>query len=174
MSTVPAGIVPRWEWRTFGERFGEADARLAALAADSARDSDEVYFLSTDSDASGKLRDGAMDVKQLQRVEADGLELWLPVMKAAFPLAAVDVAEVLSTLGVTAAPPLARDRYTQEELESEIVRPSAGLRVVHVHKRRAHYVVDGCMVELTEIRADDVATRTLALESPDRSEERRV
>ena len=24
-------IVPRWEWRTFGETFGEAEERLAEL-----------------------------------------------------------------------------------------------------------------------------------------------
>jgi exopolyphosphatase/guanosine-5'-triphosphate,3'-diphosphate pyrophosphatase len=167
MSTLPSGIVPRWEWRTFGEHVANADARLAALEPDSVRDSDETYFLSTNSDASVKLRDGVMDVKQLQQVDADGLELWLPVMKAAFPLSADDVGSVLSTLGVTVAPPLARDRYALEEFESELVRPSGDLRVAHVRKRRAHYVVDECMVELTEIRVDDAASRTLALESPD-------
>ena len=167
MSTIPSGIVPRWEWRTVGEHFGNANARLAALDASNVRDSDEVYFLSTNSDASVKLRDGVMDVKQLQQVDAEGLELWLPVMKAAFPLSADDVASVLSTLGVTVAPPLARDHYTLEEFESELVGPSEELQVVHVHKRRAHYLVDECMVELTDIRVDDVVSHTLALESPD-------
>lgn len=167
MITVPSGVVPRWEWRTFGEHFGDADARLAALEANDVRDSDEVYFLSTNSDASVKLRDRLMDVKQLQQVDAEGLELWLPVMKAAFPLPADDVASVLSTLGVTVAPPLARDHYTLDEFESELVAPSDDLQAVHVHKRRAHYLVDECMVELTDIRVDDVASHTLALESPD-------
>src|SRR5262245_93403 len=129
MSTIPSGIVPRWEWRTFGEQFGNANARLAALEADNVRVSDEVYFLSTDSDASVKLRDGVMDVKQLQQVDAEGLELWLPVMKAAFPLSADDVASVMSTLGVTVAP-LARDHYTLEAFESELVRASEELPVV--------------------------------------------
>ena len=167
MTTIPSGIVPRWEWRTFGDHFGNAVAALAALDPDSVGESDEVYLLSTGSDASVKLRDGVMDVKQLQQVDAEGLELWLPVMKAPFPLPAGEVASVMSTLGVTAAPPLGRDHYTFEELDSELVRPSGELRAVHVHKRRAHYLVDECMVELTDIRADDVAGRTLALESPD-------
>jgi exopolyphosphatase / guanosine-5'-triphosphate,3'-diphosphate pyrophosphatase len=166
MSTTPSGIVPRWEWRTFGEHFGNANARLAALDASDVRDSDEVYFLSRHSDASVKLRDGVMDVKQLQEVDAERLELWLPVMKAAFPLSSDDVASVLSKLGVTVAP-LGRDHYTLDEFESELVRPSEDLQVVHVHKRRAHYLVDECMVELTDIWVDDVASHTLALESPD-------
>jgi exopolyphosphatase/guanosine-5'-triphosphate,3'-diphosphate pyrophosphatase len=166
MSTIPSGIVPRWEWRTFGEQFGNANASLAALEASNVRDSDEVYLLSTNSDASVKVRDGVMDVKQLQQVDAEGLELWLPVMKAAFPLSADDVASVLSTLGVTVAP-LARDHYTLEAFESELVRASEELQTVDVHKQRAHYSVDECMVELTAIRVGDVATHTLALESPD-------
>jgi hypothetical protein len=24
-------IIPRWEWRTFGQRFGAADAKFSAL-----------------------------------------------------------------------------------------------------------------------------------------------
>ena len=38
------GIVPRWEWRTF-EPFGDAERRLAALAAAPAAASDEMYVL---------------------------------------------------------------------------------------------------------------------------------
>src|SRR5690606_4415006 len=40
---------------------------------------------------------------------------------------------------------------------------------VRVHKRRRHYVVDGCMVELTDLRTADRATRTLAVEAEDPS-----
>ena len=28
-----AGIIPRWEWRTFGTRFGAADATFAAMSS---------------------------------------------------------------------------------------------------------------------------------------------
>jgi hypothetical protein len=28
---VPTAIVPRWEWRTFGEHFGDADEPLSRL-----------------------------------------------------------------------------------------------------------------------------------------------
>ena len=79
-------IVPRWEWRTFGERFGTADdaaGRRSTPARSS--ESDELYLLSVHSDASVKVRDGLMDVKHLQRVDDHGLELWIPVMKAALP-----------------------------------------------------------------------------------------
>ena len=94
-----AGVVPRWEWRSFGDRFDDADELLAGLAADRVQESDEVYFLSLNSDASVKVRDGLMDVKRLVQVDEQGLELWTPVMKAGFPLSATDAAAVLECVG---------------------------------------------------------------------------
>jgi hypothetical protein len=45
-AAVPAaGTGLRWEWRTFGQRFGKADARFAELTPTGASDSDETYFL---------------------------------------------------------------------------------------------------------------------------------
>ena len=42
------------------------------------QESDEIYLLSEESDASVKVRDGLMDVKQLEAVDDDGLEQWRP------------------------------------------------------------------------------------------------
>src|SRR6187551_57504 len=84
-------IVPRWEWRTFGEPLTSAEHVLDDHEMQSDHVSDEVYLLSLQSDASVKVRDGLMDVKHLRDVDPDGLELWLPVMKGAFPLPAADV-----------------------------------------------------------------------------------
>jgi len=67
-------IVPRWEWRTFGEEFGRAETLLAEAAAERVHESDETYLLSPGCDASVKVRDGLMDVKLLERVSDDGLE----------------------------------------------------------------------------------------------------
>ena len=41
-----SAIVPRWEWRTFGQRFDTADRYLEALTADLVQNSDEQYLLS--------------------------------------------------------------------------------------------------------------------------------
>ena len=81
-------IIPRWEWRTFGESFGPAEERFAALKPKRVEDSDETYLLSTRSDASVKIRGGVMDVKHLEAVNDDGLEQWLPILKGGFPLRA--------------------------------------------------------------------------------------
>jgi exopolyphosphatase/guanosine-5'-triphosphate,3'-diphosphate pyrophosphatase len=38
-------IRPRWEWRSFGRRFGAAEARLARLTPSGVQESDEIYLL---------------------------------------------------------------------------------------------------------------------------------
>ena len=89
---MPGPIVPRWEWRTFGERFGDAESRLAARPRERVQESDELYLLSVERATSSRSATGCMDVKHLEQVDDDGLEQWMPVMKAAFPLPAADVA----------------------------------------------------------------------------------
>jgi exopolyphosphatase/guanosine-5'-triphosphate,3'-diphosphate pyrophosphatase len=159
-------IVPRWEWRTFGEPFDTARELLATVTADRVHESDEVYLLSAQGDASVKVRDELMDVKQLEQVNEDGLELWKPTLKASFPLSADDAAAVLTALNVP-VPALERDEYSLDEVESELIHPNPDLRALRVHKRRNRYVVDECMVELSELSADDSSIHTLAIESPD-------
>ena len=161
-----AEIVPRWEWRTFGESFGVADETFAALAPERVVESHELYLLSGESDASVKVRDELMDVKQLQHVDSGGLEQWAPVMKGAFPLPAADVGAVFAAMRV-AAPPLDRAAYTFAELVDELVRPNDNLLTVNVHKRRARYTLAGCMAELSEVGTDSGSTRTIAVESED-------
>src|SRR5262245_43004489 len=121
---LPATIVPRWAWRSFGPELAGAAERLAALPPERVEDSEELYLLALASDASVKVRGGQMDVKCLERVGDDGLELWRPVMKAGFPLPAGDVRSVLDALR-TEGPPLERAAYTLWELVAEVVRPTS-------------------------------------------------
>jgi exopolyphosphatase/guanosine-5'-triphosphate,3'-diphosphate pyrophosphatase len=162
VEAAPAAIVPRWEWRT----FDVDDSAFSGRASDSVQESDELYLLSRQSDASVKVRSELMDVKRLERVNDDGLEQWMPVMKARFPIAADDVGFVLTTLGV-AAPSLARPEYTLDQLVAEVVKPAPELLAVGVHKQRRHYLIDGCMAELTEVRTGAGAVSTIAVESED-------
>ena len=162
---VPA-IVPRWEWRTFGASFGEAEEHLAAHAPEHVEESDELYLLSVGGGDTVKVRNGDLDVKHLEQVNADGLEQWLPVLKAAFPIAAREVGSVLEGLRAP-VPSLTRTTYTLEQLVDELVRPSGDLLAVDVHKRRRRYTIDGCMAELTDVWTGSTATRTIAVESED-------
>jgi exopolyphosphatase/guanosine-5'-triphosphate,3'-diphosphate pyrophosphatase len=156
---VSGPIVPRWEWRSFGESFGPAEELLTALPPERVDESDEVYLLSVESDASVKVRDDVMDVKQLERINTDGLEQWRPVMKAEFPLDSDDVRFVLETLHAPAAV-TDGSAYDADDL--------AGLALTApVRKRRTHYKIDGCMAELSELQVDGRVTRTIVIEGED-------
>jgi hypothetical protein len=72
-----AAIIPRWEWRVFGEGFGAAEAALAASTPESVEESDERYLLSVGG-ANVKVRAGLVDIKLLREVDAGGLERWEP------------------------------------------------------------------------------------------------
>ena len=150
-------IVPRWEWR----RFGDVEARLEETGPERVQESDELYLLSPVSDASVKVRDGLMDVKRLQRVDEHGLEQWLPVLKAPFPLTPDGVSVVARALEMP-APETANASYTLDELVA-----LTGARLVDVHKVRHRYDLGGCAAELTDIRAGSDSTRTIAVESED-------
>jgi exopolyphosphatase/guanosine-5'-triphosphate,3'-diphosphate pyrophosphatase len=160
-----AKIVPRWEWRTFGTRFGVAETRFAKSTPSAVQESDELYFLGG-AGANVKVRDDLMDIKVLREVDQNGLERWEPVMKAAFPLPAADAEKVFASLGLR-APRFARDAYTVDQFTRDLVAPSGVLRPVKVHKRRVRYTVGGCISELSEVRADGKATRTVAIEAED-------
>jgi len=73
-------IVSRWEWRTFGTDFGAAEATFAALEPELTQESDEVYLLSPGTDAAVKIRAGLMDIKELEEVDAAGLQKWRPAL----------------------------------------------------------------------------------------------
>jgi exopolyphosphatase/guanosine-5'-triphosphate,3'-diphosphate pyrophosphatase len=167
-SLTSAPIVPRWEWRTFAESFGTADDRFDALALESVEESDELYLLPLQREASVKVRAGLLDVKELVQVSEDGLEQWRPVMKAAFPLSAEDAAAVFAALGAS-VPALTRATYTLEELVDELVGPSPDVSPVRVHKRREHYEIGGCMAERSTFSTDGATIRTIAIESEDPS-----
>ena len=158
-------IIPRWEWRTFGESLADAARRLTPLVTGPAQESDELYLLGHGTEASVKVRDGLMDVKRRVGVDENGLEQWRPVMKAPFPLSAAEVEVVLDALGASAA--LDLPEYTQERLVSLIGAQSDGPLAVAVHKRRARLRFGGCMGELSEFRSEHGSVRTLALESED-------
>ncbi len=159
-------IIPRWEWRTFGGDLAAAASRLQSLGTSVVQASDEVYLLSTLGDANVKIRDGLMDIKQLEQTNGDGLEQWRPVLKAEFPLAAETVMQVLQALGLS-VPPLQRSAYGLDQLRAELFRPEPRLRALEVHKERTRYRMGGCSCEVTEVVAEGRKVMTLAVESED-------
>jgi exopolyphosphatase/guanosine-5'-triphosphate,3'-diphosphate pyrophosphatase len=160
-----APIVPRWEWRSFAASFGAAEQRFRGPTPGQPQESDELYLLSPHCDANVKIRDGLMDIKALEKVDANGLEQWRPVMKAAFPLPAAEVEKVCAALRVAPLP--RREGWALEPLQAELTHPSRGVRAVRIHKQRQRCTVGGCAAEITELVADGRATRSVAIEFED-------
>ena len=162
-----ATIIPRWEWRTFGRRFGIAEKHFAELTPAGIQESDELYFLAGTGE-NVKIRDDLLDIKVLREVDAAGLERWEPVMKKGFPLPKADVVSVFAALHL-AAPDLARETYTREQFLDELIAPQTVVRLVRIHKRRVRYTISGCTSEVTDVRAEEKTIRTIAIESADAS-----
>ncbi|WP_028066791.1 Ppx/GppA phosphatase family protein [Solirubrobacter soli] len=156
-------IVPRWEWRRFGPGLTRARQHLRRFDPTRSEESDETYLVSTDSDASVKIRDGLVDVKELVAVGKHGLEQWRPILKAAFPLSANDVATVASALHARLEVSEA-GRASLEAFVDELA--GTKVRAVAVSKHRVHYEIGGCMAEVTQLRTDAGTTMTVAVESP--------
>jgi exopolyphosphatase / guanosine-5'-triphosphate,3'-diphosphate pyrophosphatase len=170
-SPAPHSAAPtrslRWEWRTFGRRFGDAERRIAKLNPTGVQESDEIYFISAAGD-NVKIRDRLMDVKILREVDADGLEQWAPVLKAKFPLSADDAWAVVQALRVPVYG-LRQDSYTFDDVVEKLSDPALGVRMVKVHKRRVRYTIEGCIAECSDVTANGLPTRTIAVESEDSS-----
>jgi exopolyphosphatase / guanosine-5'-triphosphate,3'-diphosphate pyrophosphatase len=159
-------VVPRWEWRSFGSGFGAAEEPLQPADAQVV-ESDELYLLSAPGTGIVKVRDGLMDVKRLREVDEHGLEQWVPVLKAAFPLAGDDLDVLVAALGLPADVVSARTSWSLTELLAEVVDPHPEVGAVEVHKRRVRSTLGGCMVELTDVTAGGWQTRTAAVEATD-------
>ncbi|MFL6134638.1 MAG: Ppx/GppA family phosphatase, partial [Nocardioidaceae bacterium] len=127
---------------------------------------DETYVLSMYGDASVKVRDGLLDTKVLQRVNGAGLQLWVPTMKAGFPLDETALVAASAALGVP-WPATAPSDHGLRVFLDELVGSRDDLRVVETHKSRRRSVLDGCMVELTDVSVEGRSIQTVAVESPD-------
>ena len=160
-------IIPRWEWRTFGEgSFGEGEEMIRQSGEAKVRTSGESYILSRKSMNNTKVRDDLMDIKTLKQVNDDGLELWLPILKAGFPIPATTIAEVFEAFNVP-MPKLEREEYTLVEYLSEVIGACDDLVVVAVEKKRHGYMVEGTIVEIAEVTFNGKPYRTVAIEHED-------
>jgi exopolyphosphatase/guanosine-5'-triphosphate,3'-diphosphate pyrophosphatase len=170
MSTTTS-VTPRWEWRTFGDRFDEVDA-VIALTPHSTATTRDLYLLGPRSDVNVKIRGGAgIDVKHLERVDGE-LELWVPVLKATFPLAPDTAARIWEHLdGDGSAIPSA---LCSLDALLDRVRRHPALRVVTVDKVRRGAVIDGCRVEIADLSIDGSPWRTVGVEQEDAVQVRRT
>ncbi len=159
-------IVPRWEWRTFTNDLKKAEENIRKHTEGKSRESAEVYILSEVSMDNTKVRDNLMDIKTLQQVNEDRLELWLPIMKGTFPLPVAEIEKVFKCFRVS-MPKLSRDQYTFEQYLDEVIRPSKLLKAVNVLKKRTGFTINNCIVEIADVKVDDKWIKTAAVEMED-------
>ncbi len=163
MAKIELGkIIPRWEWRTFGEEFGVAEENIKAHECTRALESSEVYILSKKSGENIKVRDTLMDIKVLRNAEND-LEQWFPIMKATFPIGAEEAAEVFKAAGVEVEVNK-DDTWEYDAFISKMVDTNPDLKAVGVFKKRFGYLIEGATVEIADLTIDGNAIRTTAVE----------
>lgn len=169
---------PRFEFRSFGQRFDAVHHRMARLSMPVPepvweRQSDEVYIVSRASDRAGvKIRHGAMDIKVLARV-VDGLEQWRPVLKTAFPLTAETLRDEVWPLLEVPVPALPAPTCSLEAF-LELVRRAPALQPVRVHKQRFGYLVHDTICEYAVVLINGARVVTVSTESPDLEAVRRT
>jgi hypothetical protein len=159
-------IIPRWEWRTFTNDLGKAEENIRKFPEGKSRESSEVYILSEVSMDNTKVRDNLMDIKTLQQVNEDRLELWLPIMKGTFPLPVAEIEKVFKCFKV-ALPKFNRSEYTFEQYVNEVIKPSTLLKAVNVVKKRTGFTINNCIVEIAEVKVEDKWIKTAAVEMED-------
>lgn len=159
-------IVPRWEWRTFTNDLKQAEVNIRQHPEGKSRESAEVYILSEVSMDNTKVRDDLMDIKTLQQVNEDRLELWLPIMKGSFPLPVAEIEKVFKCFRVT-VPKFEREAYTFQQYLDEVIKPSKLLKAVNVFKKRTGFTINNCIVEIAEVKVDDKWIKTAAVEMED-------
>lgn len=163
-----AGIIPRYEFRTFAQSFGMVETKLRRLATcEQIRESAEIYIISVaNSENNTKIRDGKMDIKVFIE-KKEGLEQWNPRMKGEFPMK-VDIlrSEVFPAFGA-AEPDYGRQEYSLKQYLDEIIFPHPQLTAVHVQKLRFAFTVNGCITETAQLLINGAAIQTVAVEHTD-------
>ena len=165
-----AKIIPRWEWRTFTHQT-DVEKKISKYPLTRQAESSDVYILSELSMENTKVRNDLMDIKSLQVVTKDGLEQWKPVKKEKFPLPLSEVQEMFRTFRVP-MPEFLKETCTFDEF-IELVKTDDRIICVTVDKSRRLYDVDGCIVEVADLKIEGKSIMTVAveLEDPDKVRE---
>lgn len=158
---------PRWEWRIFEVAPASfIDRILLPTVHDTARTSDEIYLISDASPNNVKVRSATLDVKVLERTTHDGLELWRPTFKHAFPIPASDLVPVWKAWNL-AGPVTAPVAYTLDAFLSDVVAANSALHAIRVTKTRTRFDLLGCSAERASLTIDGTPWETVAVEHED-------
>jgi hypothetical protein len=159
-------IIPRWEYRIFADGLGAVEGNIRAHECTRVLDSAEDYIICRSSGNNVKIRDGLLDIKQLENINDDTLEQWMPVLKVGFPCPADDVARIFSAFDLT-RPEMTRNEYAYDQFIAEVIGGIDDLAVVKVVKKRHGFMIREAIVEVAEVTFDGVPLKTAAAEHID-------
>ena len=159
-------VVPRWEWRTFGNSFGPRLELIRNRDLGNYKESREIYILSRASNTNIKVRNQTLEVKVLQAVNDAKLEQWYPADKVCFPLTREQVGKLEEYLRtriiILDGAQVQLDRFLRFA-DSRAV----SLKTVQVDKKRYIYVIEQCIVEYVKAVAGGRPFSTICVEHPD-------
>ncbi|MEO7464092.1 MAG: hypothetical protein ABIV42_01295 [Nitrosospira sp.] len=166
-------IVPRFEFRIFGQSFATVEGRIRKVTpCDSLNESREIYILNTENcDLNVKIRKGKLEFKRLIE-RANGLERWKPVGLLEFPIERAAIPEKLFPVSalerVSSFPASLIGMVTEREFLHHI--PQAGVRSTPLYranlfKRRFRFTLQDCSVEVDHVLVNGAAIQSIAVES---------
>lgn len=158
--------VARFEFRQFGADLTPAKEVFAALGAGHVQPPSRETYMATRLTIEGnvKIRQHRLEVKRLQG-RWQMLEQWQPVLKAAFPVPAGDIEDVVApALGIDvdlgAVPPLSAHALLA------LVAEQPALAVVVLDKHRTLFDLGDCEAEFCELQIGEERLHTIAIEAP--------
>lgn len=166
MVAVTATVLPRYEFRIFGNNLKKCENRIKKFSKkEMTRHMDSVYFLTPWKRKNNvKIREGVMDIKILEK-EYKGMQQWNPFLVGKFPLKAEVIKSVVfPALGIE-SPVFSRKKYTLDQFISEVVSIDPDLAVAYVLKTRHAYTVGDCITEIAEIKVNGASIKTICIEA---------
>jgi hypothetical protein len=160
---------PRFEFRSFGQNFENANKRMARFSVPIPekvweRHSDEIYILSRKNDINNtKIRDGKMDIKTFVQ-SVDGLEQWNPLMKGEFPISKTVLQQEVFPAFMVEMPKIEKDTVSYDEF-IQMIDAHPDLQAVRVHKQRFGYMVNNTICETGSVLINGARVETINSES---------
>lgn len=159
-------IIPRWEWRSFGDNFGSAESKIRKSKCSRIRESHETYILSKESNHNIKIRHDLLDVKILQKVNIDNLEQWKPILKSPFPIYQNTLDSLFSFANLSKVN-YKRSKYSYHQFIQEIIKNHPKLTVVDVSKKKFGFLINDVPIEIAQLLIASKTVQTIAVEHVD-------
>ena len=158
---MTSSFVPQWEWRTFDGDLSGLEACLGP--AEQVANTHDVYLISEQSDANVKVTVQGLEIRLLRRIDR-GLELWMSVLTASFPLGTATLERLWSAAGTQPTRPVT-GASSRDELLEAMRRVAPSIHVVPVEETRRFTDIGDCRVEVAALRIGSQTFRTGAVQS---------